>query len=396
MRRYLRLCLGFLAVISIAPACAAEVTAAPSPSQRVETFATYWTGFFSNERQARLNGDRLMPAYPELVRLNRDHRVHWLKDSPLGEFVLFMEEIKADTPTVAHRQRVMTLSWLPKTEEIKVTQLFFTSGPTYDRPLLDPKDVERLSLEDFTLYPGCDLYFSWDDDHGRFKGGMRPQTCQYDHPESGPVYAEFDMVLDEDRMMYRDRSIKLSDGTIRGEIDGFSWLIYARLAETPTLANGDRISKKQLMRRMPAAGSMEGAWEGRFTRIDVDGNILEQFPTRITSTYLPDGHEYDFHQVNVYRPGTPQETRIESYGKWDVDRLRFFNNRLEGWSKDVELDPTGLTSAFVMSFKDGSGLAVSEIISRSPADPDQRMRATQYMKNGTIIRRTMIEETRVR
>lgn len=365
-----------------------------SGAAMLDQFATYWTGAYSNERQVRLNQDRLVPDYPELVRLNRDMVVYRLEESDLGDIVLFLEEVKADAPDLAHRQRVMTLEWLEETQEIHVVQHFFAEELSYDRQRISAETAAALDEDDFTLYSSCDLYFVWEQELARFKGGMRPQSCEYDHPESGRVYAEFDMILSEHQLLYRDRSIILATGNIRGEIDGFSWLRFDKLSAEPILANGDRISRAELMRRMPAAGSMEGVWEGTFTRVDANGKILESFPSRIEARFLPDGETYDFYQTNTYRPGTDEATTIESYGKWDVDRLHFFNDRLEGWSKDIDLDPLGLTSVFLMKFRDGS-LTVSEIISRDAEDPDRRMRATQYMQGGKIVRRTLIDERRV-
>lgn len=381
-------------VVTVALYLIVHPASADDGKSTVEKFADYWTGLFSNERQVLLNSDRLMPDYPELVHTTRDHRVYRLAESQLGHVVLFLEESKHSAPDVAHRQRVMKIEWMESTQEVRVNQLFFKSGPAYDRELLNPQAVGAMSADQFNHIARCDLFFKWDDTLQRFEGGMRPQACTYQHEISGPVYAEFDMILDKHRMMYRDRSIKQTDRAIRGEIDGFSWLIFDRLSKEPVLANGDRISREELMRRMPISGSMEGTWLGEFIRVDAEGTILEKFPTKIVASYLPDGHEYDFHQLNIYRPGTPEERTIESFGTWDIDRLHFFNDRLEGWSKDLDIDDSGLTSAFTMKFRDGSGVVVSEIISRSPNDPNKRMRATQYIKNGEVLRRTMIREVR--
>ena len=90
----------------------------------------------------------------------------------------------------------------------------------------------------------------------------------------------------------------------------------------------------------------------------------------------------DYHQINITRPGEEGEQRIESNGKWDVDRLRFSNSRLSGWAKDLTADPSGLTSVFRMTFTDGSGLTVSEIVSLSN-DGNRRMRATQLHQGRT-------------
>ena len=366
----------------------------PSGAQLLHTFADYWSGAFSNERQ--VNAERLNrePDYPEAVRLTRDLRVHRLDAPAIGAVTLFLEEVKTDRPEVAHRQRVMSLLWHEDTQEIEVEQLFLSLEQVYDRPFMAPEEVAKLHRDALFLVEGCNLFFRWEPEKKRFKGGMRPRACRYEHPQSGPVYAEFDMTLDRHRLWYRDRSIKVGDGSVRGEIDGFSWLRFDRLSDQPVLANGDRISREQLRRRMPLTAGMEGVWEGVFRRVDPQGAIIETLPSRIIARLLPDGAQHDYHQINILNPGGA-ERRIESYGKWDVDRLRFFNERLEGWAQDVTADATGLTSVFLMQFKDGSGLTVSEIVSVHPGNPDVRMRATQYMKDGRIVRRTLIDETKV-
>ena len=63
---------------------------------------------------------------------------------------------------------------------------------------------------------------------GRWRGSMDPMACKYPQGSDGIVYAEFDMLLQPDGLWYRDRSIRTRDGSIRGEIDGFSWLLFDR------------------------------------------------------------------------------------------------------------------------------------------------------------------------
>jgi hypothetical protein len=254
--------------------------------------------------------------------------------------------------------------------------------------------VEKMKRADFTRAPGCDLVFKWDSARTRFKGGMKPRACEYVHPGSGMVFAEFDMILDRHRLWYRDRSIKLADGSIRGEIDGFSWLRFDRLSDAPSLPGGDRISRAEMIRRMPLTARMEGTWTGLFRRYDAQGVLQDTLPSEITIRFLPDGEAFDYAQVNVLRPVGKAEQRIESFGKWDVDRLRFVNQRLEGWAQDIAADPSGLSSVFMMTYKDGSGMSVSEIVTLAP-DGKSRMRATQYMVGGKIVRRTLIDETKV-
>jgi hypothetical protein len=374
-------------VFAIGPVPPVEQSAA------IEKFATWWVGSFSNERQ--INTDRLQnePDYPESVRLLRNIRVQRLNAPAIGPLVLYLEEIKTDQPDKAHRQRVMTFNWKADTGEIEVEQLFFSTELAYDRHFIPASDVEKMKRADFTRERGCDLFFTWDNARQRFKGGMRARACQYDHPTSGPVYAEFDMILDANRLWYRDRSIKRGDGTIRGEIDGFSWLRFDRLANVVDLGGGDRISKQAMLVLMPATARMEGTWQGTFRRYDGAGTLTQTLASTVIVRFLEDGNAFDYSQTNITREGNGPEQRIESVGKWDVDRLRFSNSRLDGWAKDVAEDPTGLTSIFVMTFKDGSGMTVSEVVSLSP-DGKSRSRATQYLVGGKIVRRTLIDEVK--
>ena len=74
--------------------------------------------------------------------------------------------------------------------------------------------------------------------------------------------------------------------------------------------------------------------------------------------------------------------------------MRFSNARLDGWAKDVGEDPSALMSVFSMTYKDGSGMTVSEVVSLSP-DGRSRSRATQYLVGGKVVRRTLIDEVKV-
>jgi hypothetical protein len=380
--------------ITMAQSAAATTAANKSHTEQIELFTQWWVGSFSNERQT--NADRLLnePGYPESVRLLRDMRVYRVNAPAVGDLVLFLQEIKSDLPGKAHRQRVMTFRWNEERRQIEVEQLFFSPELLYDQHFIPVADIEKMKRADFIRQQGCDLFFSWDAEKQRFKGGMLPRKCEYRHPTSGMVYAEFDMILDRDRLWYRDRSIKLVDGSIRGEVDGFSWLRFDRLASIPELGGNDRISRAELVRRAPLLARMEGVWEGVFRRYDAAGELTETLPSRVEVRFLPDGQALDYGQVNIYRREGQADERIETFGKWDVDRLRFSNARLEGWAQDVAADPTGLSSVFSMTFKDGSGLTVSEIVTLS-ADGIKRSRATQYLVNGTIVRRTLIDEAKV-
>jgi len=137
----------------------------------------------------------------------------------------------------------------------------------------------------------------------------------------------------------------------------------------------------------------EGTWEGTFRRVDAEGAVIEQFATKITTRFDPSA-EPPYAQTNTYfREDGVQE--INSTGEWRDGKLWFSNTRIDGWGADLtpEQDPYGRSSMLQMSFKDGSGRYMYEIITLSD-DGKQRSRMAQYMIDGKVVRRTLIDEVK--
>ena len=353
--------------------------ATPDPQVMIGEIATRWVGAFDNHRQVEISLARGEPAAPELTRERREMQVHRIDAPQIGRTVLFYEEFRATQPGSAHRQRVVSLVFDAQQQRVRAEQWFFKAGPTYDRKPIDVASVARMTPADFQRQPDCDLYFSYEEKLGRYRGGMLPRACAYQHEVDGQVYADFEMLLYPDQLWYRDRSIRVGNGTVRGEIDGFSWLLFDR-ANAPA--------------RMPAMTRRQGVWTGTFRRYDADGKLTAEFPSEIIARVITQDGKQVFHQTNIYRPpGAPVQT-IQSFGEIRDGRVWFSNERLDGWSMDLPGDPSGRGAVIVMNYKDGSGLYVYEIVTSSE-DGKYRSRATQYLKDGKIVRRTLIDEQKV-
>ncbi len=216
------LCVAVYGSLASSPLPAAEAT---TP---VGTIAALWSGGFDNHRQVEANIARGDPVAPELTRERRRLTVQPIAMPQLGPAVLFLEEYRESNPAVAHRQRVVSLSWDAARSQVRAEQWFFADPPTYDRQPANPAAVAALPKERFRHEATCDLYFTREERWGRWRGSMDPMACKYPQGSDGIVYAEFDMLLQPDGLWYRDRSIRTRDGSIRGEIDGFSWLLFDR------------------------------------------------------------------------------------------------------------------------------------------------------------------------
>jgi hypothetical protein len=222
---------GLLALLATLPALGAPtVLSAEDPAAQVSTIAALWSGNFDNHRQVDATLARGGAPAPELTRERRRLNVVPIRMPQLGTTVLFLEEYRETNPAVAHRQRVVSLSWDGARSQVRAEQWFFADLPTYDRAPADPAKVRTLPRERFRHEATCDLYFTREDRWTRWRGSMDPMTCKYPQGTDGIVYAEFDMLLRDDGLWYRDRSIRTRDGSIRGEIDGFSWLLFDRLS----------------------------------------------------------------------------------------------------------------------------------------------------------------------
>ncbi len=85
---------------------------------------------------------------------------------------------------------------------------------------------------------------------------------------------------------------------------------------------------------------------------------------------------------------------IRSSGVFDGERLRFENSRVSGWVVDDPTDEFNRSVLLFFRYLDGSGTYVYETVQISD-DGTRRHRATQYFNaDGSLQRRTLIDETK--
>ncbi len=354
---------------------------------QLETIAARWQGAFHNRRQVAASLARGGPPAPELTREPRTMVVERLVAPQLGEVVLYFQEFRAGTPRLAHRQRVVVLRVDPQRGQVRAEQLFFRGGPTYDRPPLEAARVAALGPEDFERHPGCDLFFVAEPALDRFRGRMDPGACRYHHPQDGEVCAEFEMLLLPDQLWYRDRSLRLADGTVRGEIDGFSWLLFDRMAEGEEAgAAADA--------ELPALVRQQGVWRGGFRRYDAEGVLLETFPCTITLRVYRQDDGWHYHQSSLYGPVEAPLRRIEAHGVIHSGRVWFESERYRGWAMDLPGEAPAGGSLIVMHPLQSGVPEVHEISSCSP-DGRRRWRVSQLLLEGRLIGRTVIDEEKL-
>jgi hypothetical protein len=360
----------------------------------VEAIAQRWVGRFDNRRQVQASLARGGPPAPELTREHRSLEVVRLAAPQLGEAILYLQECRATAPGLAHRQRVMRLRVADGAQGVRAEQLFFREGPAYDRPLLPADQVRTLGEEAFTRYPGCDLFFCFEPEHNRWRGAMQPGTCRYHHPQDGEVCAEFAMLLPEDQLWYRDRSLRLRDGGIRGEVDGFSWLLFDRLPAIPgeAPATNSETMEDLVGLGLPALARQMGVWTGTFRRYDAEGHLLDSFPSTVEQRLDRQDGRWHYRQWSRFPLAATEPRQIEACGEILDGRLHFTSGRLRGWAMDVPEAPG--TTVLLMTSCDGSDLLMQEI-SQLADGGRRRFRVSQTLQGGRLVGRSLIDEHKV-
>lgn len=170
-------------------------------------------------------------------------------------------------------------------------------------------------------------------------------------------------------------------------------MLFAACAPGSTDTDAVGAAAADIRTGMPVLARHEGVWEGTFRRYDADGVLIAEFPSVITTTFPEDG-PFDYQQTNRYLRDAGEDIVIRSAGSFDGERLRFENERVRGWVVDDATDAFGRSTLLFFEYLDGSGTYVYETVQISD-DGSRRHRATQYFNaDGSLQRRTLIDETR--
>ena len=141
---------------------------------------------------------------------------------------------------------------------------------------------------------------------------------------------------------------------------------------------------------MPVLVRHEGIWEGTYTVIDNDGNIVDKHKSRITCEF-PDDAPAPYFQTNRYEWSDGKVEEYQFPGTYRDSALWFDTERIDG--KAWEADDSIIILWF--SYKEIPDAYVYEMIHISKCS-NHRARTWHWFKNGEIYQRTLIKEDRVR
>lgn len=143
---------------------------------------------------------------------------------------------------------------------------------------------------------------------------------------------------------------------------------------------------------MPTLARHEGYWEGEYIYLDPSGKEIDRHTSRLACLFPEDDSEFQYDQTNTYTwPDGRQEVHhfpgtYDGYG-----RMHFDTDRLKGITWGLDENVIYLTWVYK---EEGTNLRLFELIVLDDSG-NNRCRTWQWVRDGKIEMRTIINETRV-
>ena len=148
-------------------------------------------------------------------------------------------------------------------------------------------------------------------------------------------------------------------------------------------------NREALAAVMPAMLRHEGCWEGTYRFVDADGQLTDEYSSRIDCLF-PDDGPFVYVQKNHYAWPDGRVFENEFGGELRGDRIWWDTDRFSGYGWVTADDIVMLT----LDRKDEPGVSFTEIIMFCP-DPRYRTRTWHWFREGRLLQRTLCEERRV-
>lgn len=142
-----------------------------------------------------------------------------------------------------------------------------------------------------------------------------------------------------------------------------------------------------LRKEMPLLARHEGVWEGVYTHVDTDNNVIDRHKSRLQCTFPS---ESEYYQINTYTWDDGRTEEIHFPSTYRDGKIWWDNERIIGncWEADPQ------TIMLRWERKDLPNAYLYEMIQLS-ADGNDRARTWHWFENDELYKRTCIKEKRV-
>lgn len=144
---------------------------------------------------------------------------------------------------------------------------------------------------------------------------------------------------------------------------------------------------------MPMMARSEGVWEGVYRYYDSQGTKVDEHASRLVCR-IPASGPWDYHQTNHYTWADGRKDVRDFLATFRDGRIWFDNDLIKGWAAADPLDPFGRTMLLYWVRKNEPALYLYEMIQVDDACR-QRSRVWQWIRDGRVHMRTLIDEVKV-
>ena len=187
---------------------ACETTDAPNPSTQIERdldeMLAWFPGVYDNFEQ--IEAEHETDLETELRHRHLNHTFYPVEIEGIPGLLLYAQQYQHHDPADLYRQRIY--SFEPDLEEGAVRLTIYTPhepAALIDIHLDDARQAS-LSVEDFYLKPGCEVF--WKRSEDRFEGYLKEKACSYYSTRyETQVYLEETLTLRRDALLLNDRAV---------------------------------------------------------------------------------------------------------------------------------------------------------------------------------------------
>lgn len=152
----------------------------------------------------------------EAERNYRRHSIFRQVELPaFGKTVFLAHQYRDGDPAKVYRQRLYTFTLDEAENAFRLRVHVPKDADALKGAYRNPSRLAGLTLEDFTVWEGCDLF--WQLENGRFVGRLKPGACRFNSKAFGQeIVLDETLTLMEDQIWFADRGLSLSGDYLFG------------------------------------------------------------------------------------------------------------------------------------------------------------------------------------
>lgn len=184
--------------------------------QDLDTLLSWFPGVYDNFEQ--VESERRGETSDALRHRHLNHTFHPVEIAGIPGRTLYAQQYQHHDAADLYRQRIYAFE--PELEEGAIRLTIYTPNVPEDLVDLhqDPDRQAALSVDDFILKPGCEVY--WKRTNDQFDGYLKPKACSYFSTRfETQVYLEETLTLRADALLLNDRGVDGAGNLVFGVDD---------------------------------------------------------------------------------------------------------------------------------------------------------------------------------